>query len=335
MGDDLGDLAWTQGVLEGTIETYGSTGRRTQTQTQRGRRYRAQANNNRGPRRMPPRQLQSDRDDLSSRAIREPLAAYRERMSGGDPFLQEKVSSLELLCRTESLMAWGAGRHFERCQSLLRSTAIAAVISGAGRPQPHALLAPIRVAYELGEFTSPPFRILRLSHPPFGELSDSGACAAWFSSVFVLLESIKTHWHDNPDLDRIEFRLPPLQDGDVIPEPMREVFVRGMTALFQKLVHLGEFVVNAPGGLTAAFVRETGGYEELHGLWTQAFAGRLEEQAQRVLSPAQKMAFVMGLHDRLGAASPVCWLNRDTAELILKQVERLRLDVIWILQEDR
>lgn len=152
--------------------------------------------------------------------------------------------------------------------------------------------------------------------------------------VFVFFEMLEKNWSQNLPVRRVNIRLPPLQDGREVARAMHEVFVHGMLALFAKLVVLAEFVAKAPGGgdsrLTVAFVRSTGGYEEFHGMWTQGFAGRVDEL--RVLTPGQKMAFVMGLHDRLGNASPVGWLNRDTVELVLERVERLRLDVVWELE---
>jgi len=152
--------------------------------------------------------------------------------------------------------------------------------------------------------------------------------------VFVFFEMLEKNWSQNLPVRRVNIRLPPLQDGREVARAMHEVFVHGMLALFAKLVVLAEFVAKAPGGgdsrLTVAFVRSTGGYEEFHGMWTQGFAGRVDEL--RVLTPGQKMAFVMGLHDRLGNASPVGWLNRDTVELVLERVERLRVDVVWELE---
>jgi hypothetical protein len=58
-----------------------------------------------------------------------------------------------------------------------------------------------------------------------------------------------------------------------------------------------------------------------------AFAGRTASHV--CATAAQKMAFLMGMHERLGAASPVSLSCRDTNELILTKVEGLRLQLEW------
>jgi hypothetical protein len=96
-------------------------------------------------------------------------------------------------------------------------------------------------------------------------LQDSGECAAWFTGLFVFIEALKANREDNPTLERVVVGLPPLADDATVPEPMNEIFVRGMTELFRKLVSLSEVVARLPGRLVVEF-RSTAGYEALYGL---------------------------------------------------------------------
>ena len=350
----MADLEWTAGVLDGTVETHGAS-------RPRGRRRRGERRGGRGRR---PAGRQSPRDpeqqhargtkakesgyeaDARSRAARAPLAAYRQMVTG-DPVLQMKISNLELLCKTEALMAWGTGRHYDRCLSLLSYLRLAQCVTsspymteernsrklgGITLCQPTgAVLA----AYELGEAAverrQQPLRWIRFEIPQFNQLQDSGECAAWFTGLFVFIEALKANRRENPTLDRVVVGLPPLADDATVPGPMNDIFVYGMTELFRKLVSLGEVVAKLPGRLAFEF-RSTAGYEALHGLWISAFAFRMESHT--CATAAQKMAFLMGTHERLGAASPVLSSCRDTAELILQGVERMRLEVLWSRRED-
>lgn len=272
--------------------------------------------------------------------------AYRQMITG-DPVLQMKISNLELLCKSEALMAWGTGRHYDRCLSLLSYVKLAQCVTsspymteerssrdgdGVTSCQPTgAVLA----AYELGEAAverrQQPLRWIRFEIPQFDQLQDSGECAAWFTGLFVFIEALKANRKENPTLDWVVVGLPPLADGATVPGPMNDIFVRGMTELYRKLVSLSEVVARLPGRLTFEF-RSTAGYESLHGLWISAFAGRTA--CHTCATTAQKMAFLMGMHERLGAASPVSLSCRDTAELILQKVEGLRLEVRWSGRED-
>jgi hypothetical protein len=104
--------------------------------------------------------------------------------------------------------------------------------------------------------------------------------------------------------------------------------------LWQKLLAFGEKLARtASGRLEFEFeVRvegadQAGGYEELQGLWASTIDGRIRGLVS--LSEAQKVAFLMGMHERLGAGSAVHMLSRDTAELVLAGVQRQRLCVAW------
>ena len=345
----MADLEWTAGVLDGTVETHGAS-------RPRGRRRRGERRGGRGRR---PAGRQSPRDpeqqhargtkakesgyeaDARSRAARAPLAAYRQMVTG-DPVLQMKISNLELLCKSEALMAWGAGRHYDRCLSLLsyvklvqcvKSSSYMVETRNSRERDGITLCQPtgaVLAAYELGEAAverrQQSLRWIRFEIPQFNQLQDSGECAAWFTGLFVFIEALKANREDNPTLERVVVGLPPLADDATVPEPMNEIFVRGMTELFRKLVSLSEVVARLPGRLVVEF-RSTAGYEALYGLWMSAFAGRTASHV--CATAAQKMAFLMGMHERLGAASPVSLSCRDTNELILTKVEGLRLQLEW------
>jgi hypothetical protein len=279
------------------------------------------------------------RASRASRASRAPLTAYREMVTG-DPVLQMKISNLELLCKSEALMAWGAGRHYDRCLSLLsyvklvqcvKSSSYMVEARNSRERDGITLCQPtgaVLAAYELGEAAverrQQSLRWIRFEIPQFNQLQDSGECAAWFTGLFVFIEALKANREDNPTLERVVVGLPPLADDATVPEPMNEIFVRGMTELFRKLVSLSEVVARLPGRLVVEF-RSTAGYEALYGLWMSAFAGRTASHV--CATAAQKMAFLMGMHERLGAASPVSLSCRDTNELILTKVEGLRLQL--------
>ena len=350
----MSDLEWAAGVLDGTVETHGATGRRRRGGRRDGRGDRGRGAS-RGRRRHASRGRQQhagqggtgrasppgSETDAWSRAVRAPLAAYKE-MATGDPVMQMKISNLELLCKSEALMAWGPGRHYDRCLALLNYTRLAQSVTSSPYMTAQAdsrhsdglvltqLTGAVLMAYELGESPAErrqrPVRWIRFELPQFNQFQDSGECAAWFTALFVFLETLKANRSDNLTLDQILVGLPPLKDDETVPGPMHDIFTYGMSVLFKKLVSLGEVIARFPGRLTFEF-RSTVGYEVLHGLWTSAFAGRAE--THRCATREQKMAFLMGLHHRLGANSPVFLNCRDTAELILQQVERLRLEVIW------
>jgi hypothetical protein len=342
------DLEFIEGVLEGTIDTHGTyiepTRRRQGGRHARGReggrersrrRHARGGSNERGGRRERGR---NRRNTGYGRAMARNIR-YEELLVG-DPVMYAKLQALELSCKSEALMAFGHGRAYDRCLDLLR---VSKLVEGVRSFQKLLIENECdtvelsdcthiaAVAYALSDSPHPsvfPCQALTFLFPPFSQLESSGHAVAWLVSVFVAVQSIMTHRQHNRHVGRVRIVLSsPTDDGTGVG--IKEILSLGLLYLWHKLLALGDQLAkNADGRLEFEFeIQGQAGFEELWAAWVSTLDGRIRNLTS--LSSRQKMAFLMGLHSRLGASSPVNLLSRDTIELILDKVRQQRLEVSW------
>lgn len=148
------------------------------------------------------------------------------------------------------------------------------------------------------------------------------------ASVVFFLQNLKK-FPDN-SIRQVDMRI----RCDMIPERATNVILQGllhvsisvkqMSAIHDKALHIS-FVLHGLSSMDDSSKLKKG---------LNAFQKELLETVNlcnpNLLGPEQKLAFLMGMHTRLGRTSPVYTLHRDIVERIFRIIEQERVSVDFL-----
>lgn len=349
IGSERQDLEYVEAVLEGRVTTFGRYGgerpstnharRRGRGGEERGRRSRGRGDRHHSRRRDNRRGRQRaglERAPVVARtheSIDAFLGTEAEVADGRDPILDTAdFLAFQTIVKTQSLMMYGDGMVYRRCLDVFRPMNLAQGMRQCyerltQRMQMDSFLD-ISNSAEIASLSW-----LLLTHdtpshmcfPLEGEESSVGDFGAWMVSVALFLQSLKEC--KGSDIRTIDI----LVRCDCVPDRATDVVLQGLehismmvkqlSAAHDKVLHIS-FILH---GLilmddSSRFKQglETFQRELLEAFW---------QYQSNLLGPEQKVAFLMGLHYRLGKKSPLYTLNRDMVENIFTLLEKERVYV--------
>ena len=344
IGSERQDLEYVEAVLEGRVTTTGRFGgQRNQPYSSSHARRRERRAGQRD-RRQPGRgRRQHSRRQGGGQLEREPSLALDSIDSllqentgfpdGRDPIMNTlEFESFLTVVRIQGFMMYGESLVYRRCLDIFRGYSLAeAFRQGVARLADTKEMNSLFILRSCSEIASFSWLLATHNMPAHicfelnQDVASVGDFGAWMASVVFFLHHFKK-FPDN-SIRQVDMRI----RCDLIPERATNVILQGLlhvsisvkqiSAILDKALHI-LFVLH---GLTS--MDDASGLKK--GL--EAFQNELLETVNlrntNLLGPEQKLAFLMGMHTRLGRMSPVYTLHRDIVERIFRIIEQERVSI--------